>query len=397
MVSKHRVLFVATACASLTLASAGSALGAYSASDPEPLRQGQVVRLQDIATTQNAKEQPTVAVGWRSGSSPGSLYMSYSLDGGASYLRGNGNLRQWAVAGEGNRGLTLDVCGDAVWAGSAARFPGDAKKDTDVLLTRRAIGGSAAQVFVTAPSASRKVRDVSVSCVGTKLLAIAWLERSAGKTKARLMLRDLKSLAPAATNKTYLLGNAVYGGGISVAATAKSVHVAWTAGTSRDIRYKRFVLGKEANPSVSPKPTLTLSSTDANKPKLAIQGLKVVAAYTDKGKVVMRISKNQGADFEAPQTLIGAGTVKNPSRVHSASVFAQRIVIEATKNLVGTTTAQRHESTDLGQSWDVRSFGHNGNRMGALRKTGSDASSLVEAWLDNGTTTDTLRAQYETP
>lgn len=397
MVNKPRILLATSACVSLVFGATMPTLGAsYAAAEPEPLKQGQLVRLADIATTQNATELPAVAIGWRTGSRPGNLFMSYSTDGGATYLRGNGKLRQWAVAGDGNRGLSLAVCRDDVWAGSAARFPGDRSRDTDVLVTRRAIGGKAAQVFVTAPSARRTVRDVQVACVGTKLLAIAWLEKADGKTRARLMLRSLNDLAPAATNKTYFLGTAVFGAGITLATTSRSVHVAWTAGQARNVRYKRFILGKQANPKVTPKPVTTIAKGKANKPQLAVQGRKVVAAYTDGGKVDLRISKDLGATFEAPQTLIDSGSSSQPSRVHSVDTFGQRIVVEATRNAAGTNTAQRHESTNLGEDWDVRDFGHNGPRMGALRKSGPGTSALAETWLDNGVN-DTLRAQYETP
>ena len=397
MVNKSRFLIVAASSAALLVASAAPALGAFTAANPDPLREEQLVRLLDVATTQNAKEQPAVAIGWREGPNPGTLFMTFSNDGGANYLRNNDNMRQWAVAGHGNLGLTLDVCGDDVWSGSAANFPGDRARDTDVLVTRRSIGGAAAQVFVTAPSSKRKVRDVSVSCVGNKFLAIAWLEQSGGKTKARLMLRDLESLAPAATNKTFFLGGARFGGGISIAATAKSVHVAWSAGQSANVRYRRFLVGKQADPVITSKPAITLASKDAARPQLAIQGQKVVAVYTDQGKVVVRLSKNLGKEFGAPRNLIGSGTVKKPSRAHSVDIFGQRIVIEATKRAAGKSTAQRHTSTNLGNTWGARSFGHNGTRMGALRKIGPGASSLAESWLDNGPSKDTLRAQYETP
>ncbi|MFV2062564.1 MAG: hypothetical protein ACC726_03505 [Chloroflexota bacterium] len=156
-------------------------------------------------------------------------------------------------------------------------------------------------------------------------------------------------------------------------------------------------MGSQANPKITAKPTITLASKDANKPRLAVQGRKVVATYTDRGKVKVRLSKNRGKDFGPPTTLIGSGTVKKPSRARSVDVFAQRIVVEAVKSAAGATTPQRYESVDLGATWTKRSFGHNGPRLGALRKTGSGVSMLAEAWLNNGATTDTLRAQYETP
>jgi len=402
MVNKRKSLFVAASSATLLLAAATPAVAGFSAADPDPLRQQQLVRVQTIGTTQNAKELPTVAIGWREGSKPGKMFMTFSTDGGETYLRGNGKMRRWAVAGSGSLGQTMDVCRDVVWVGSAAHFPGDRAKDTDVLVTRRVIGGKAAQDFVTAPSVNRKVRDVSVACVGNKLLAIAWLEQSGGKSKAKLMLRDLASLTPSAstpavTNKLFNLGEARYGAGISVAATAKSVHVAWTKGQAKDIRYRRFLVGNQANPKITAKPTTTLASKDANKPRLAVQGQKVVAAYTDRGKVMLRFSKNLGKTFGAPQKRIGTGTVKKPSRAHSLDIFAQRIVLEATKFADGKSTPQRHESTDLGASWSVRSYGHEGPRLGALRKAGSGVSMLAETWLNNGPTEDTLRAQFQTP
>ena len=124
---------------------------------------------------------------------------------------------------------------------TAANYPGDGAADRDVLLTSRTIGGSAAQAFLTQADTERTVSAVSIGCVGKKLLAVAWLEQSFGKSRAKLMLRSLEPLGETpAFRKVIGLGDADRKGGISVDASTDAVHVAWTAGADRDLLFTRF-------------------------------------------------------------------------------------------------------------------------------------------------------------
>ncbi len=62
-------------------------------------------------------------------------------------------------------------------------------------------------------------------------------------------------------------------------------------------------------------------------------------------------------------------------------------------------TPTRLQSTDGGESWGERTFGHIGARMGALLKKKGKAPLLMEAWHNNAPkpSADTFRAKYETP
>ena len=50
--------------------------------------QASLLRVLDMATAgKTAKYGPVVAIGWRQGTKPGELFVTYSTDGGRSYLK----------------------------------------------------------------------------------------------------------------------------------------------------------------------------------------------------------------------------------------------------------------------------------------------------------------------
>ena len=197
MVVKRRLLLAIPVAVSLSLlATTAPALGAFSAARPDPLAQSGIIRVHDIAVVRRTGGVgPVVALGWREAANPGQLYLSFSTDGGKSYRRNNGALRRFPVLGIGNRGMSVDVCAGRAWAASIVGYPGDDAGDSDVLLTSRDVnGGGAGQAFVTNANYDRTTRNVSMACVGNRLLAVAWVETSQGTTRAKLLLRSTEPL-----------------------------------------------------------------------------------------------------------------------------------------------------------------------------------------------------------
>jgi len=397
VVVKRRLLLAITVALTLAMTAAAPVLGEYRSANPDPLAQEELLRVQDIAATGKTRNSgPVVAVGWRQAAKPGELFVTYSTDGGSSYLKRNGTLRSFRVAGDGTRGLSLDTCAGSIWVASVANYPGDATADRDVFLTSRTVTGKPGQAYLTDATASRTVRSVSVSCVGKKLLAIAWLEQSFGKPRAKLMLRSLEAAGQTTSfRKVYGLGQADLRGGISVDASTDAVHVAWTTGNGQALRYQRFLVAEGTSPAITRQPGVRLAAKDVQLPQVASRGQKVVVAYSDAGKVKARISEDGGGTFASPAVLVSTGSRKSPSRVHSADVSGPRIVVEVSASQGGLIAPQRVESTDLGATWQRDAFGHVGARMGALRKTSPTSSVLAEAWQNNAPGPDTLRAQVE--
>lgn len=394
LTTRRFVLAIATA-ASVLITSGSSALGAFEASDPNPLRTNTVIRVHDAAA-----DGQIVAFGWREGAAPGRLRVAFSTDGGATFRKANDKLRFYSVAGRGGPGLSLDICRNAIWSGSIANFPGDASGDSDVLISRRLVGGSAGQAFVTSPAASRSVRSLDIACVGRQLLAIAWIERVPAGDRARLMLRDLASLSPAATNRIFNLGPANARDGISVAASGKSIYAAWSKGNRRDLQLARFLVGSGSDPTITRRADQRLSTRDASRPELAARGRKLVVAYSDDGKLKAKLSANRGQTFGSAIVLLGAGSVGTPSYATSADLSGPRIVIEAFKKLPNDAPRKRApvrlESTDSGATWsDSGELGNRGPRVTALQKLTASTSRMKEAWHDDGPILDTLRAQRE--
>ena len=396
MVDTRKLLLVVSAALILAMEAATPALAGYGAATPDPLAQQDLLRVEDIAATgKMGGIGPVVAVGWRQGSKPGELFVAYSVDGGQSYLKQDGSLRQFRVAGDGTIGLALDACSKRVWAVSAANYPGDDPADTDVLVTSRTVSGGAGQAFMTDQAASRRITSVSISCLDNRLLAIAWLEESFGKPRAKLMLRSLEPLGETASfRKVYGLGEADIKSGISVDASTDAIHVAWTAGKKRDLMYQRYLV-EAGDLLISQQPSVKLASADARFAQVAARGQQAVVAFSDAGKLKARVSGDAGETYAKPDQLLGTGSPSEPSQAHSADVSAARIVVEASANKGGTRTPQRIQSNDSGATWGATSFGNVGARVGALRKTSPTSSLLTEAWQNNDAGVDTLRAQYE--
>lgn len=399
MVVTRRILLAIPVAVSISLiAATAPVLGAWKAAKPDPLSQSGIVRVQDIAVVRKTGGVgPVVALGWREAANPGQLYLTFSIDGGKSYRRNNGNLRRFPVLGNGARGMSVDVCAGRVWAASVLAAPGDAKGDSDVLLTSRGVnGGGAGQAFVTNTSFDRTTHNVSMACVGNRLLAVAWVETSNGVTRAKLLLRSTEPLGEkAAVRRTLPLGTAVKSGGISIDASNDAVHTAWTGDAERNLYYKRFLVGFGKDPSITRKGKRRLAEGGIRWPQLGVRGNRIVLAYTDAGKIRARMSDSGGAAFEQATTLVSTGGDKRPSRAYSADVAANRVVVEVVASRKGQLTPKRIQSQNGGATWNARDFGNDGARIGALRKTTGSNSLLVEAWQNNAPGTDTLRAQYE--
>ena len=395
MVVKRRLLLAVASALTLVLTAAAPMMGGYKEAAPSPLRQTGLLRIKDIAANGNTGGRAVVAVGWHEASKPGQLYLAFSLNGGRDYRRTNGNLRRYRVVGEPKLGISLAICSGRVWAGSTYRDTSTGS--TRVFLTSRTVGGGAAQAFIT-PADGRRVRDVSVACAGKGLLAISWLEKKDGQSRARLILRSTEPLGqPLAIEKKYKVGAADFKGGLSVAATPEAVVVTHVG--KGNLRVKRFEIDPGDPSNVTTGAATTVAWKDVRNPQLAARGQKVVLAYSDAGKVKAKLSADLGASFGGATTLVRAGSIANPSRAYSADVVGDRVVLEVSANRKGKLTPQRIQSTDDGASWATRDFGHIGARVGALLKQKGKAPVLMEAWHNNAPkpSADTLRAKYETP
>lgn len=398
MVIRRQIALAIAAAVALGVTSVAPVAAAFEEAKPRPLQKDKILRVQDIAANGQTGKGAIVAVGWRQASNPARLFLSFSTDGGQDYRHGNGNLRKFPVLGDGRRGMSLAICSNRVWVGTSFRNTGDAAGDSDVLLTTRTVGGGAAQRFMTNTNRSRKVRDVQVACAGKDLIAIAWLEQSGGNSKARLLIRSKESLGQKPKfQKLYKLGRANFGGGMAVAATSDAVHVGWTKGSTKNLRIKRFLIGEGDSIAVAPQKAATVAFRDIRYPRLAARGQHVVAAYTDAGKVKTKLSQNRGAKFGKADRIIGAGSINKPSRAHSVDVIESRIVVEVTANQKGTLAPKRIQSQNLGSSWFARDFGHKGTRVGAFMREKDADPLLMEAWHNNGSPKDTVRASYEKP
>ncbi len=394
----RRVSATALFSSFLALTVALPAAAAYEAAAPEPLRSAKKLRAQDITARGD-----DVVLGWREGGKPDRLWMSLSRDGGETYQKGSGKLRRFGLVGLAGHGLSLSVCGPhserSFWAVTAYRSRTDRAGESDVLLTRRGLdrpASNAVQLFITSPRAKRQVRDADVACVGDHHLAIAWLEKKDGRTRARLAIRRLTDAGRSESVRKINLGPAVMKGGIAVAATPSAIHVVWTKNDKHHLRYERFRVKSKKKSRFERGLARGLAWSDVEQPVLTARGRKVAVAYSDAGALKLRLSDDAGASFGGAESLAD-GTSQKPSRARSISLSGTRLVVEAIDRSGGGRVPARLESTDLGSSWSGLVFGNDGVRLGALQKVSYGESRLKEVLHDDGSRVDTLRARYEGP
>ena len=398
MVVKPRLLLAVASALTLVLTAAAPMLGASREAKPAPLRSGSLLRVKDIAANGSTRKGAIVAIGWHEGSKPGQLYLAFSTNGGKDYSKSNGRLRRYPIVGETALGISLDICDGRVWAGTGYRSSSDKAGDSDVFLTSRTIGGGAAQALMTSTSDNRRVRDVTVSCVGNEMIAIGWLQKTGKKSTAQLLLRSLEPLGTTPSVKNlYNLGRADLMSGLDVAATPSSVAVSFVRGG--DLQLKRFDIASPAD--INSYPLQTIARKDVSNPVMDARGKRLVMAYTDAGKVRVRTSANLGETVSRPGLLVETGGIKNPSRPYSIDVVGDQVVATAgvyTKTS-GKITPYRMTSSNFGENWRKRAFGNVGARLAAQSKKRNQAPQLVEAWHNNAAkgSDDTLRARYELP
>ena len=397
MVAKRRLLLSVATALTLVVTAAAPMVGATNEAKPTPLRAGSLLRVKDIAANGNTGKGQIVSVGWHEGSKPGQLYLAFSTDGGKDYRRTNGNLRRYPIVGIPSLGMSLAICADRVWAGTAYRSSSDRAGDSDVFLTSRTIGGGAKQALLTSTAVARSVRNVSISCVGNRYIAIGWLNKNgAGKTTARLMIRSLEPLGSVPSFKnTYNLGVAEFKSGLDVAATPASVAVSFVR--DGDLRLKRYDVDPDTG-AIKALPLKTIVWQDVKNPRMAAKSKRLVVAYSDAGKVKAKTSKDLGATFGSPSTLVKTGGLKNQSRPYSVDVVGDRIVATATAYSTATGyRPQRITSSTFGEKWSSRTFGNKGARYAALLKKSGQDPLLQETWHNNAPkgSADTLRARYE--
>jgi hypothetical protein len=396
VVVKRRLLLAVASALTLVLAASAPMFAATREAAPAPLRAASLVRLKDMAANGVSAKGPVMAVGYQETGNPGQLYLAFSTDGGRDFRRTNGNLRRYPIVGIPTLGMSVDICAGRVWAATAYRSATDKARDSDVFLTSRTIGGGAAQALMTSTADDRRVRDVTVSCVGGDLIAIGWLQRSDGKSSARLMIRSVEPLGSTpAIKQVFDLGRAELGSGLDVASTPSSVAVGFIR--DGDLRIKRYTIGEDN--SIAEIPLKTIAWNDVKFPEMAARGKRLVVAYSDAGKVRVKTSPDLGETFGGLRTLANTGGIKNPSVPWSIDVVGDQLVatVGAYSKAKGKVTPMRMTSSDFGQRWRKQAFGNVGARMAAFLKRPRLTPKLREAWHNNAAkgAADTLRARYE--
>jgi hypothetical protein len=166
------------------------------------------------------------------------------------------------------------------------------------------------------------------------------------------------------------------------------------------LRLKRFEVDRSTTGAITGKPLETVVWKTVQQPQMAAKGKRLVVAYTQRGKVRAKVSRDLGESLSSPTTLARTGGARNPSTAQSIDVVGDRILatVRAYSKATGYR-AQRITSSTFGEEWSTRTFGNRGARHAAWLKKKGQEPLLVETWHNNAPkgSFDTLRARYELP
>jgi hypothetical protein len=280
--------------------------------------------------------------------------------------------------------VRVDTCAGWAWAVSGLHDPGAPADEWVIVIDGRDLDGPSFEGSLV--SFEGLGRSPDIACAGNGRLAVAWFRKDGAGYAVEFFARGA-ILHPAGDDPAEVrlaLGSGVQREGLSIAATASRIHVAWFAGDQ--LKLKRFDVGPGPDFDVTPLATQTLATLPYGMtPRLGADGDRVVLAYMNRADLVARVSTDGGASFGPVRKLVDAPF---PSEVgawpSNADVKGSRLIVSGTiaggiDELVGEGFVYR--STNDGASWSrvPGSTKAGGTAVAAYVRKGANAR-IVEAW-----------------
>ena len=337
---------------------------------------GADLEVRDIATFAD-----DIAVVWEEDRAAGrKSFLRISQDGGSTF-------RSIKKLGAGAQEPQVDVCDRferfAYVIGTYSTGP--ETRDVSLHLVHTANGSGGGGQFGR-PDDERIARSPDVACVGRVRLAGAWFDESTSPTRVQVQIPSKGEFEPVphfAAN----LGRGEVSRGLSVAATPHAVYVTWMRGD--EVRFKRFSIGRDADATVTPHPTVTLfENPSAGRLRLAASGDRVALVYQARNDARIRISDDGGLTFSSAQTLIDGPSVGEATAYPtSVDMRGSRILVNGLYRISfpgeippdEDITAHTLFSTNGGDTFERSTAMRQGIQIGALVRSGG-IQIPAEAW-----------------
>lgn len=241
-------------------------------------------------------------------------------------------------------------------------------------------------------------RKPDVACVANKELAVAWFEKISSGYKVVLETGVVAGddLSP----QRFSLGTGTPGRGLSVAATADRVYVAWFSGNT--LKLRRYRIGSTSARTLTALGTTTVGTfRGGTTPRIGADGDRVVLAYTHGADLKVRRSTNKGVSFSS------ARTVRNLPDASEVGAIATGVTVKGKRVALGVIdvggletlsgTGRGYKSTNGGASFTRLTTHSGGSVLTTFVRVGS-SDRWAELWdhsLDGGGSPGQIRFRRE--
>lgn len=314
---------------------------------------------------------------------PAILYR-ISQDGGATF----GAMKR--LDDRPNRRPSAAVCMGDLWIASELRRPEDPADAWSIIVDGKQLDGTGyTGMLITDSDLGVIATEPSIACVGSRFLALAWLQNKDGAGwRAKLSVFDpsppIPELAGPVYERTIDLGPADPTIKPSVGASNGRVSVLW--GRAGDLWYRTGTIASGPSVSLAMAAPFVMASGVGPETAIGVNDQQIVVAYMRANDVITRRNRSPGSTiWSVPWTrLDGDPICCRIAAPFSLSLTGARVLLEAQRTI--------HDADPIVEEWRLTSdneggtfskvqVGSLGQRAGAFAGTAA-APRMVEAWDD---------------
>lgn len=327
------------------------------------------------------------------GSSIGAVWVEMRDSGYAVYFRMSRNSGgSWTPAKRldprPNDSPSAAICMGRLWIASVVEPVGSPPTERELVLDGRDLDGSGSVgLELTDLPPGGTVRHPSIACVGNRFLAIGWLQATVPDgDRAKLLVMDpdvsIARPRPDGTGAELLdFGPASRYVTPAVAASGTRVAMTWETGSGLELRVVPVAPGGAVDLGT---PTETsLGGPAQYVSAVAIDGARVVVAYTRDDDLYTRTSADAGVSFSSETLRLEGETATSVlAAAETLSMKGSRVLLNATRLTTGDVVASeewRLRSANAGVSFGRILAGTGGTRLGIMTG-GTRVPRAVEIW-----------------